>query len=112
MQIDLDGFCLIIQRELAEITAVRSILARLPSTFHLTIVHSKLEQHPSPAPETFVFNELNQPFAPSDRRSAKEIMSETDHDYHHREKGMASVRRALLNNWRDITDHTSHHAHP
>jgi len=87
--LDLDGFCLAIQRELAEITA-----------------------HPSPAPESFVFNELNQPFAPSDRRSAQEIMSETEHDFHHHAKGLPSVRRALLNSWRDISDHTMHHSHP
>ena len=68
-------------------------------------------QHPSPEPESFVFGELNQPFAPSDRRNAKKILAETDHDYHHHERGLSSVRRTLINSWREVSEHTVHHTH-
>ncbi|EIM88499.1 UPF0187-domain-containing protein [Stereum hirsutum FP-91666 SS1] len=84
--LDLDGFCLSIQRELAEITA-----------------------HTSPVPQTFIFSEWNQPFAPADRRSAQQIMLDVDHAYHGAETGMHSIRRTLLKSWRDVDRETRHH---
>ncbi|KAL1698491.1 Bestrophin, RFP-TM, chloride channel-domain-containing protein [Schizophyllum commune] len=111
--LDLDGFCLSIQRELHEITA-----------------------HTAPEPSEFVFSMWNQPFAPADRRTAYDLVTPvhaesvdgekeyvfpapgysgpTEHGYrasteqqsaetaYAPEPGMASVRRALLKGWRDV----------
>lgn len=79
--LDLDGFCLMIQRELHEITA-----------------------HSSPDPSTFIFSAWNQPFAPGDRRTAEEMVADVDHDYHKNEPGVGldSVRRTMLKSWRDV----------
>ncbi|KAF7289844.1 hypothetical protein MIND_01358800 [Mycena indigotica] len=84
--LDLDSFCLAIQRELHEITA-----------------------HTTPDPSTFVFTSWNQPFAPADRRSAEEIVTMAAGGYTHpdhgdAEPGMATIRRTLLKSWRDV-DH-------
>ncbi|KAJ7509434.1 Bestrophin, RFP-TM, chloride channel-domain-containing protein [Mycena galericulata] len=82
--LDLDGFCLAIQRELHEVTA-----------------------HTTPDPSTFVFTAWNQPFAPADRRSAEELTLNADQAYQHAdhsdvEPGMATIRRTLLKSWRDV----------
>jgi hypothetical protein len=84
--LDLDGFCLSIQRELHEITA-----------------------HTSPEPESFLFSPWNQPFAPSDRRSASDLTrnatptSEYTHpDLSGIQPGMSSLRSTLVRNWRDV----------
>ncbi|KAJ7103888.1 UPF0187-domain-containing protein [Mycena epipterygia] len=82
--LDLDAFCLGIQRELHEITA-----------------------HTSSDPTQFVFTAWNQPFAPADRRSAEELTADVGEDYRHAEHGdsepgMMSIRRVLLKNWRDV----------
>lgn len=79
--LDLDQFCLMIQRELHEITA-----------------------HSSPDPSTFIFSAWNQPFAPGDRRTAEEMIADVEHDYHKDEPGagLDSVRRTLLQSWRDV----------
>ncbi|CAA7268302.1 unnamed protein product [Cyclocybe aegerita] len=81
--LDLDHFCITIQRELHLITA-----------------------HPCPNPSDFLFSTLNQPFAPSDRRNAKEL---TDNDSVYRlpnetgvEPGLASLRRTLVKGWKDV----------
>ncbi|KAJ3504291.1 hypothetical protein NLJ89_g8011 [Agrocybe chaxingu] len=81
--LDLDHFCLTVQRELHLITA-----------------------HPCPNPSDFLFSTLNQPFAPSDRRNAKEL---TDNDSVYRlpdetavEPGLASLRRTLVKGWKDV----------
>ncbi|CAK5271734.1 unnamed protein product [Mycena citricolor] len=81
--LDLDGFCLAIQRELHEVTA-----------------------HTTPDPSSFLFTTWNQPFAPADRRSAEELVA-LQPDYVHSEHpdsepGMATIRRTLLKNWRDV----------
>ncbi|CAK5270860.1 unnamed protein product [Mycena citricolor] len=81
--LDLDSFCLAIQRELHEVTA-----------------------HTTPDPQTFLFSSWNQPFAPADRRSAEELVA-LQPDYVHTahpdsEPGMATIRRTLLKNWRDV----------
>ncbi|KAJ7509543.1 Bestrophin, RFP-TM, chloride channel-domain-containing protein [Mycena galericulata] len=82
--LDLDAFCLGIQRELHEITA-----------------------HTTPDPSQFVFTAWNQPFAPADRRSAEELTASAEANYRHAdhgdsEPGMMSIRRVLLKNWRDV----------
>ncbi|KAI0646104.1 UPF0187-domain-containing protein [Trametes meyenii] len=77
--LDLDSFCLSIQRELHEITA-----------------------HTCPNPEDYVFTVWNQPFAPGDRRTAEEMMNDVSHSYHGPETGMHSIRRTLLKSWWDV----------
>lgn len=50
----------------------------------------------------------NQPFAPADRRSAHDILKEGGGEYrlpeHHDgpELGLASIRRTLVNSWREV----------
>ncbi|KAJ3478799.1 hypothetical protein NLI96_g9513 [Meripilus lineatus] len=83
--LDLDHFCLTIQRELHEITA-----------------------HTCPEPNSFIFTQWNQPFAPADRRNAKEMMDDIDHSYHGPDTGMDSIRKTLLKSWRDVDEVTRH----
>lgn len=51
----------------------------------------------------------NQPFAPSDRRSALEL-TQTDTAYHlpneSVEPGLASIRRTLVKSWKDVDKYT------
>ncbi|KAF8881233.1 Bestrophin, RFP-TM, chloride channel-domain-containing protein [Infundibulicybe gibba] len=86
--LDLDGFCLSIQRELQQITA-----------------------HTSPDPHSYIFTGWNQPFAPADRRTAEQLLA-TEGEYvrpgSRDEPGMSSIRRALVRSWRDI-DHMTRH---
>ncbi|KAF8655185.1 hypothetical protein AX16_003217 [Volvariella volvacea WC 439] len=94
--LDLDSFCLSIQRELHEITA-----------------------HTTPDPASFIFTHWNKPFAPTDRRSATEIIDSatppaTNLDgapatsgYTCKENegvtpGMESLRSTLVKNWRQV----------
>lgn len=84
--LDLDGFCLQIQREIAQITA-----------------------HAMPTPDQFIFTVQNQPFAPGDRRTAAEIVRDAQHDYHHPEAGMDSLRKTMLKSWADIDAQTREH---
>jgi len=86
--LDLDQFCLMIQRELHQITA-----------------------HSSPDPSTFVLSTWNQPFAPADRRTAEEMVADVEHDYHKDEPGVGldSIRRTLLKSWRDVDTLTRKH---
>ncbi|KAH8083315.1 Bestrophin, RFP-TM, chloride channel-domain-containing protein [Cristinia sonorae] len=76
--LDLDHFCLVIQRELHEVTA-----------------------HTTPDLDEFVFSQWNQPFAPADRRTAKEMMEDLDHEYHAPE-GKHNIRRTLLKSWHEV----------
>jgi len=86
--LDLDQFCLQIQRELAEITA-----------------------HPTPDPWSYIFSPWNQPFAPADRRSATEIIDENQRAAeHHGEPGVIQdVRHGLLRSYSEIVRATHHH---
>ncbi|KAF8649505.1 hypothetical protein AX16_005757 [Volvariella volvacea WC 439] len=80
--LDLDYFCLSIQRELHEITA-----------------------HIDPNPDSFVFSFWNQPFAPTDRRPASELVATEPYqhpDYKDLEPGIESVRSTLVRNWRNV----------
>ena len=63
-------------------------------------------QHPALTPDSYIFTWQNQPFAPTDERDAQQIMRELSHDYHMDadEAGIASLRRTMLRNWRDVTD--------
>ncbi|TCD62726.1 hypothetical protein EIP91_006524 [Steccherinum ochraceum] len=81
--LDLDHFCLAVQRELHEITA-----------------------HTTPDLDEFVFTEWNQPFAPADRRTAKDMMADANHDYHGPETGVHSIRKTLLKSWREVDEAT------
>ncbi|TBU24104.1 Bestrophin, RFP-TM, chloride channel-domain-containing protein [Dichomitus squalens] len=81
--LDLDSFCLQIQRELHEITA-----------------------HSCPDPDEFLFTAWNQPFAPGDRRTAEEMMNDVNHSYHGPDTGMHSIRRTLLKSWWDVDEIT------
>ncbi|PBK97795.1 UPF0187-domain-containing protein [Armillaria gallica] len=82
--LDLDGFCLSIQRELHEITA-----------------------HPLPDPSSFIFSAWNQPFAPGDRRTAAELVKgQTEYGHAEDEHGGVSIKQTLLRSWRDTDDMT------
>ena len=83
--LDLDGFCLSLQRELQEITA-----------------------HPATDPDKFIFSSWNQPFAPADRRTAEEFLTgQTEYQFAEREDaGLDWVYRTLLWSWRDTDDLT------
>ncbi|KAI0764800.1 Bestrophin, RFP-TM, chloride channel-domain-containing protein [Fomes fomentarius] len=85
--LDLDAFCLTIQRELHEITA-----------------------HTSPEPDEYIFTTWNQPFAPSDRRTAEEMVNDINHSYHTVDTGMHSIRRTLLKSWWDVEQITRSHS--
>lgn len=77
--LDLDHFCLAIERDLHEVTA-----------------------HTIPDPDSFIFTEWNQPFTPADRRNAKEMLDDKTHVYHHPTLGVHHVQRTLLKNWSDV----------
>jgi len=82
--LDLDYFCLAIQRELHLITA-----------------------HTTPHPSEFLFSALNQPFAPADRRTAEELTSGDETAYRapddrSAEPGIHSLRRILVKGWKDV----------
>ncbi|KAF5363079.1 hypothetical protein D9758_012609 [Tetrapyrgos nigripes] len=87
--LDLDVFCLSIQRELNEITA-----------------------HHVPAdPTSYIFSSWNQPFAPADRRSAEDILRQGSQYTNtsagaDSQPGLMSVQRTLLKAYRDIDEHT------
>lgn len=81
--LDLDSFCLSIQRELHEITA-----------------------HTIPDPADFVYSGWNQPFAPADRRTAEELIQSPEYQHQDSEAGMSSIRKMLLKNWKDVDEST------
>ncbi|CAA7268837.1 unnamed protein product [Cyclocybe aegerita] len=81
--LDLDYFCLSIQRDLHEITA-----------------------HTTTDPSEFLFTKWNQPLAPSDRRDAAELTKDKDKEYRtvdgSGEPGMGSLRRTLVVGWKEV----------
>ncbi|KAG6899259.1 hypothetical protein C0993_011891 [Termitomyces sp. T159_Od127] len=87
--LDLDHFCLALQRELHEVTAYT--VPDIPS---------------------FVFSQWNHPFAPADRRNAAEIIKHESytipHDKNAPEPGMESIRRTLVKSWREVDSTTRH----
>ncbi|KAG8956833.1 hypothetical protein FRC04_000311 [Tulasnella sp. 424] len=84
--LDLDHFCLQIQRELAEITA-----------------------HPAPDPASFIFSHTNQPLAPSDRRSALEILTDKKNGDDDDHTTLLHVRQTLIKNYQQISEATFDH---
>ncbi|EUC58702.1 bestrophin protein [Rhizoctonia solani AG-3 Rhs1AP] len=85
--LDIDGYCLAIARELAEIMA-----------------------HEPKKPTSFIFNKLNQPFAPGDRRTASDLLSSKEgNEYLDETNGMESVHATMVRNWRSVTEMTTHH---
>ena len=96
---DLDAFCLTVQRELHEITAVSFL-----SSPRRPVPSSHLRptlQHSCPEPDEYIITAWNQPFAPGDRRTAEEMVTDVDHLYH-TDEGMHSIRRTLLKSWWDV----------
>ncbi|KAK7030986.1 hypothetical protein VNI00_010213 [Paramarasmius palmivorus] len=84
--LDLDGFCLSIRRELHQITA-----------------------HISPEPYVLVDSTSNLPFAPADSRDASYIMKAGLEAYIAGDDispGMSSLRRTLLHNWKYVGSET------
>jgi len=81
--LDLDGFCLALQRELHEITA-----------------------HPNFEPSEFCFNSWNQPFAPSDRRTGAEIIGDEKNEYHDEKTGLDKIRKTLIHSWHEVDRET------
>ncbi|PFH49444.1 hypothetical protein AMATHDRAFT_63202 [Amanita thiersii Skay4041] len=86
--LDIDGFCLGLQRELQEITT-----------------HAVLK------PSDFLFTPMNQPFAPADRRSASDLVKDGGAKYrapdeHVATEGYDSIRRTLVKNWRVVEETT------
>ncbi|KIP06316.1 hypothetical protein PHLGIDRAFT_107168 [Phlebiopsis gigantea 11061_1 CR5-6] len=84
--LNLDHFCLAIQRELHEVTA-----------------------HTTPDTESYVFTQWNQPFAPGDRRNARQMLDDAAHAYHGLNTGVYHIRKTMLKNWRDVNEMTRHH---
>ncbi|CUA75410.1 hypothetical protein RSOLAG22IIIB_05883 [Rhizoctonia solani] len=85
--LDIDGYCLAIARELAEIMA-----------------------HEPKKPTSFIFSKLNQPFAPEDRRTASDLLSSKEgNEYLDEISGMESVHATMVRNWRSVTEMTTHH---
>ncbi|TFK34234.1 Bestrophin, RFP-TM, chloride channel-domain-containing protein [Crucibulum laeve] len=85
--LDLDHFCFAIQRDLHEITT-----------------------HTNPEPSDF-FNAWNKPFAPADQRNAEKLTRlegkyTRQAEFHVGEPGIDSIRRTLLQGWREIDNHT------
>lgn len=78
--LDLDGFCLEIQRELHEITA-----------------------HAVRDPSEYIFSDYNQPFAPCDRDNASTIIGSKKYAS---QQGMGTLRRTLLHNWQQVSEST------
>ncbi|KAF7291163.1 hypothetical protein MIND_01259500 [Mycena indigotica] len=93
--LNLDGFCLAIQRDLHEIAA-----------------------HTNPNPAEFVFSAWNQPFAPTDRRSSEALVADATSDYSlpsskvdqssSTDGGSVSLQQMLVRNWREIEGRTRH----
>jgi putative membrane protein len=91
--LDLDQFCLALQREMHQITA---------RTIH--------------EPHQFMFNAWNQPFAPSDRRTAEQLCADGATTYtppSAKEEGSydskslgESVQLTMLRNWRQVDEIT------
>ncbi|KIO21829.1 hypothetical protein M407DRAFT_28597 [Tulasnella calospora MUT 4182] len=80
--LELEYFCHQIQRELAEIAV-----------------------HPAPDPSGFIFSQFNQPFAPSDRRTAIDILRDNKDAEGH--EAIPSVRHTLARNYQEVFEATS-----
>lgn len=78
--------------------------------FPKRIVHT-IWQHPNPSPHSYVFTAFNQPFAPSDNRTAEEILNDINHEYHTHTCHMDPIRRTLLKNWKQVQQMTHKHHH-
>lgn len=81
--LDLDGFCFSLQRELHEIAA-----------------------HPNLAPSEFCYSSWNQPFTPYDRRTAEEIIGDEKDEYHDKGTGPDKIRMVLVRNWHQVDQDT------
>ncbi|KAF9041401.1 Bestrophin, RFP-TM, chloride channel-domain-containing protein [Panaeolus papilionaceus] len=77
--LDLDGFCLSLQRDLQEITTFTS-----------------------PLPRKFLYSKYNQPFAPADRRTAVELRKLGDKYQQGTTAGINSINRTLVSSWKTV----------
>ena len=66
-------------------------------------------QHTTPDPESYLFTQWNQPFAPADRRNARQMLDSVTHAYHGPDTGMYHIRKTMLQSWRDVDEMTRHH---
>lgn len=65
-----------------------------------------LSQHPNFEPSEFCFNGWNQPFAPSDWRSAEVIVSDDKNQYHDKVTGLDNIRKTLIHSWHEVEEET------
>ena len=63
-------------------------------------------QHPNFAPSEFCYSSWNQPFAPSDRRTAEDLIRDEKNEYHDKEAGLDKIRKTLLHGWRQVNQDT------
>lgn len=69
-------------------------------------VTNLLSQHPNFAPSEFCYTGWNQPFAPGDRRTAEDMIQDKENEYHGEKTGLDSIRKTLLNSWRQVNQET------
>ena len=113
---DLDYFCLSIQRDLHQITAVRS--SPKLCCLYLIIYSTRILIHEilySPRCTIIIFTVIrililpyrNQPLAPSDRRSARDLVESSSKGYPTSgELGLAGIRKTLVAGWREVDNFT------
>ena len=65
-----------------------------------------LPQHPNFSPSDFCYSGWNQPFAPSDRRTAEEMIRDEKNEYHDQKTGLDKIRKTLLHSWREVDRET------
>ena len=63
-------------------------------------------QHPNYTPSEYCFSSWNQPFAPSDRRTAEELIRDEKNEYHDKETGCFKIRKTLLQSWHQVDQET------
>jgi hypothetical protein len=71
-----------------------------------TVPPDLFSQHPNFEPSEFCFNSWNQPFAPSDRRTAEEIVGDERNEYHDKETGLDKIRKTLIHSWHEVEEET------
>ena len=63
-------------------------------------------QHPNITPPEFCYSGWNQPFAPSDRRTAEDMIRDERNEYCDKEKGLDKIRKTLLRSWSQVDEGT------
>lgn len=83
-------------------TRLQLCVVRVPSRFAPNFIL----QHPNFAPSEFCYTSWNQPFAPSDRRTAENMILDEKNEYHDKETGLDGIRKTLLHGWRQVDQET------